>query len=598
MKTILGVMTMGLLVAPMGLAFAAGDDYMPTYIESASGKKIEKIAAGMGPETFQFKDRLAEQRVENWNKTMGMVSRAYDATPFSANTIAENAYTKDVNAQQIVNTVAKYAQMAQNFGNTNTPNSYVPNSDGSVTISQNGLPVMIQNKPVRDQFGNISRQTITMKYDENRLMTDSETTTTDPLGNVSHLSQHFTWTADSKWYANQDTNAYKNILSLVSVETDQTGRTVTTEYHGLQFDGKFTRAYSQSIHDSVYGDSSFTRYNIQYNGNDTTKILSYDEDGIEGDTTYTLHRSNLTYNDRDQLLGYHEEKRVTNLDGSITVISTDAQFTYNEVTSPYGKDIDGSTIPNQLATSTVTSTVTNADGSTRTTTDTMKYDYTNNTLTGAVGTTIFSGREADWIQYTDTQGHVLTVEQDNGVLKSAWYVDADGNKVSVALDQVQAALKPGERYEGSTITQYEVVGITPLAKDSTTTTSYFDQVTGLAYRTEQSTAHFTNGLVNNTARVLSTQEHTISAMPLIDPDQTHLTVRDITTTYSYDANGILTGDGAHGTGTGFVWQYSTQTGWQERGAVTIDVTYQLFYGKPEQTLYQELPAGSSTATNQ
>jgi len=571
-------------------SYALCEDYPEGYSGSGYREYLSsKIQNGYYVDVFKRIDMLQKERVSKRNQVETIIGLSYQAASYSNNKITETENLKSANAAQINTEIALMRRQRLQTAYSEGEFTYIPYSDGKVVYFKDGLVSRVMNERVIDEFGNVSkRDSYNYKYDEKRLLVGFESDTKDPLGNITHARQYgIRYSADSLFYADKDTNANKNTTEYFVEEIDSAGNKKVTHFYGGIYDGKFLRAFSQTIDDSVYGNASFTRYNIRYNG-DPDKMVEYSEDGVEGDVVYTLHRSNITYNDRNQILSYHDERKNTDPLGQSTTIITDALFTYNTVDNPHGKDVaDDTIIPNQLMTSTIITRTSTQYGATQTTVETKQYNYTNNILTGATGHTAFKGRENDILEYTDSEDHVLTVQFDGTTMIAAWYLDANGNKVNVSLDKVTTTLKPGQRYEGTTVTNYEVVGFTPMAKDSSTITSYLEPG-GLVVRTLESTIRYSNGLVNNIARLLSTDEHSATWYNQADTDRTHLSVRDINTRYLYDAKGNLTGNGAIGTGTGTIYDDPAQAGgWLLPRNAIITVTYGIYNGRVLQINYNE-----------
>jgi hypothetical protein len=84
---------------------------------------------------------------------------------------------------------------------------------------------------------------------------------------------------------------------------------------------------------------------------------------------------------------------------------------------------------------------------------------------------------------------------------------------------------------------------------------------------------------------LDTQEHLAISSPLLDPENTHQQIRDITTTYSYDEKGNLVATEGAGTGNG--WEYASDKGWHGKYNSVITIDYEVVLGKALRTNYTE-----------
>jgi hypothetical protein len=169
-----------------------------------------------------------------------------------------------------------------------------------------------------------------MKYSEDRLLTGYDATVKDNLGNVSRMAWSGKYTADSIFYGSDDTNANKRFSEYTVVEYDPAGNMRTTEWHAGYYDGKMLRDFNECIDDKVYGRATFSRTNITYHDNDPKEMFSYHEEGFGTDGLfYETDRTDTTYNDKDQVTTYYEETWKTQIDGTKTKSTVDAELTYN-----------------------------------------------------------------------------------------------------------------------------------------------------------------------------------------------------------------------------------------------------------------------------
>ena len=78
--------------------------------------------------------------------------------------------------------------------------------------------------------------------------------------------------------------------------------------------------FRQEEIDSLYGESSFTRYIDGYENNNAKRPTSYYEEGVDKNgTVYTSTRSNITYNDKHLVTGYHEIRNGTEVTGAVKI---------------------------------------------------------------------------------------------------------------------------------------------------------------------------------------------------------------------------------------------------------------------------------------
>lgn len=505
-KILLGAILMSLLLSPFGLIYA--DDYYPTYLSGGNLAYITRLLhSGYTTAKFIGENWRAEQQVQKRNDIEAMVDRAYRATP-EANTgiwLAEYEHKSTVYAFNAE--IAKQNSQREKVASTELEEGfyYIAYSDEKKVFFQDGLVVRVEGERVVDEFGNVSLRNSYYNYQYNgkRLALGFESDITDPLGNVSHVRRYgMRYTADSVFYANNETEANQNLFAYNEEITDSAGNVAKITWEAISYEGKCVRAYHYKIEDSAYGAAEFTRSNITYENNNPQRMSSYVEEGVGSDgLRYRTVRTNITYSGQNQIAGYHEEKTVFYDDGNETKITTDATFTYATSTPQFGPDTDPD--PDRLQQSIVTTTVQNPDGSQRTITTTMTSLYdAHNQLIGATEHGEFSGQEADWME--------------NGQFRQ------------------------GDTYRGTSDTQYEVIGGRPMAKQTQSQTYFYSATAGALLRTEDTTVDDTNGLRNNLPRLLSTHEHAAVTYTQIDNHgDPQWGIRDVSTVYGYAPNGNL-----------------------------------------------------------
>lgn len=544
------------------------------------------ISTGYQIEEFTRIDMRLKEGIDKRNKVEALVNSSLGATGIANNGIfaAQAEIVQNYESAARAATVQK--QESEKVASAQGAFNYLPNSDGKILYFKDGLIDHIDNERILDEFGNVSlRNSYNYEYNDNRLLTGFESDTKDVLGNIDHFRQYgMLYTADSLFYGDIDTNANKNLVEYFVEETDSAGNKKNTRISGGVFEGKYLRAFSQTVADSVYGNSSFTRTNIIYENNNPRRSVSYHEQGVGTDNlSYSSDRSNITYNNQDQTAGYHDEMIVAHLDGNKTKTITDAKFTYIGAASQFGKDVD----PEQerLAESVLATTTINSDGSIKTETAVVTYGYAGDKLISAAGHSEYNGQEADWWEYVDQSGNILTHAVENDV-EVYFYLDSDTNeKIYVAVEQIDASLKAGDTFVGSSDIQYEILYGVPMSSVSTANVTYYTAVEHQLIRSEQSVQTFTNGLVNNLRRALSMKDvvDTVSAQKDIsgNPETGH---KEIDTAYIYDAK---TGNlvDAQGQGTNATYRL-TDNGW-EYSLSDVTVDYDVIWGKALQAEYTE-----------
>ncbi len=552
----------------------------------------EKIHYGYNVNAFTKNNTLLRQRIERLKRMEDAAKNAENITPESIRAIRTLNQEEEKSYYEHNQMIATEERGAKRTASRIGEFKYIPHSDGSIEYFKNGLVDRVLNQRVVDTFGNVSYEnTYNMKYNDKRLLISYEADEKDSLGNVTHIKwQGAKYAPGSVFYATKDTNAYKNLIEYHTQETDAFGNTKRIDYKADEYSGKLTTKYTMDTYDSVYGKTHFTRSNITYIDNDPDKVKSYHEEGVSADgRSYSLDRYGITYNDKNQVTGYKETKAIYDYNGSlISKVTTEAHFTYKDVPQQFGNDVQ-TPDPDRLESSTITTVESNIDGSAKKETDTTYYDYDSNlNLVNAQETKEFSGQEANWYQYTDSEGHTLSrYENADGTITYS-YIDPETMKqVIVSSDDVTATLKDGDLFKGTSRVKYEIVYGKPMAQQESSQTFFYGAhiSDGELKRVENTVVTYENGLVDNTRRVISQESETRTSYPLIDPDGTHTGYRDIKTTYVYDENAHLID--AYGEGTGSGYEYSDTKGWYGNYTSSITVDYDVILGRALQTDYKE-----------
>jgi len=518
----------------------------PSYLDTNGYRDYlgGKIQNGYDYRTFNERDRITQEVVNKRRQIESLISMSYRANAVSLQATAEAGFQHKENAFSLNSLIAIQRINRQNVAAAQGEFNYIPYSDGKIVYFKDGLISRVENEIVFDEFGNISRKnSYNYQYNDGRLVVSFEADIKDPLGNVTHIRQYgIAYTPDSVFYATNETNARKNVTEYFLEETDHAGNTRLTHFSGATYDGKFLHSYSQTITDSVYGTVSFSRRDIQYAGGDPERQTSYHEEGIGADgLAYSLDRKNITYNGKGQITGYHEKKTIFQTDGGKTEVTQDAEFTY--LANPYqaGSDVD-EVAPDFLLSSKISTSTEESDGAKRTEITTTNYDYNGSTLVGASSHTEFDGQEANWYQFTDTAGHILVKDKTDDGSVLYYYIDQNTKEpVFVPENQVTTPnLQSGDKYKGSSETKFEIIQGKPMAKETDSITYYYSKniSDNELLRVETSSVTFTNGLINNTQRVFSSQEHIEIIYTVQDENgNPQKEVRDITTEYEYDGKG-------------------------------------------------------------
>lgn len=590
-RTITMISILALLISP--LSSLKAEDYPQGYLGSGYREYLSgKIQNGYYVEVFTKIDMRQKEKVNKRNQVEEILEFSYRAGPDSSNEIWGAENLKAESADKINAEIATQRQQRLQVAAAQGEFSYIPYSDGKVVYFTDGLATQVKNERVIDEFGNVSiKNTFNMQYNDKRLLTSYEATLKDNLGNISQLFWYgVSYTPDSVFYGNKDTLANKNISNYYLKEIDSAGNVKLTRWQAVSYEGRLLRAFSQTIEDSIYGNASFTRSNITYEGNNPERPSSYYEEGVGTDgLSYRLDRTN-TYNDKDQITGYYEISRITQVDGAVSIVTTDAKLKYLKVGRQFGPDVEEPD-PDRLLESLITTTVENADGSFRTETTTTKYNYTlNQQLIDAVGSTEFTGQESDYWEYKDRQGHILGRQEDENGNVIYSYVDPDTLKVVIVNpNEITATLEDGFKYKGSSITQYENLYGRLLTKKVDSKTYYYrSNISEESLReVETSTFNYTNGLINNLQRALYRDEHTETTYAY-DPDNSHKRTTDISLKYEYDDKGNLVDlTQVPGTGRGSGWENEPERGWWGEYVSEITREYEVIWGKPVETYSKE-----------
>lgn len=590
-KIIFAVITLAFFIFPFTQLSA--EDYPAGFLGSGYREYLsDKKQNGYYVEVFTKMDLNQKERVNKRNQIEEILAYAYQAAPESANGILATQYQHKYNADNLKVEIAKQHQQREQVASAQIEGgfNYIPHSDGKIDYFKDGLLTRVENERVVDEFGNISiKDTSNMQYNDKRLLTSYDATLKDKMGNVTKLFWYgATYSADSVYYATATTNASKSLAEYTLKEIDPAGNVKLTQWKAVSYEGKYLRAFSQTIEDNVYGTASFKRSNITYAGNNPGQLSSYHEEGIGTDNlAYTLDRTDIAHNgEKDQLTGYHEVMMTTQIDGTKTKATTDAKFNYLGVAHQFGPDVE-ELDPDRILESIITITEENADGSVKTETATTKYDYeAASQLYKASTGSEFNGQEAKWYEYTDRAGHILSRNQDKDDKVTYSYVDADTlQTIAVSEGEVSAALKDGQKFSGTTETQFEILYGKPIAKQTHSVTGYYNPENNKIIRAEDSIITYNNGMVNNLLRTLDSQEYTKITNPLLDPENTHQQTRDIATTYSYDEKANLVD--AQGTGTANGWEYSGEKGWYGKYTSTINIDNEVILGKVLRKTYDE-----------
>ncbi|MDP2910891.1 MAG: hypothetical protein Q8N76_00930, partial [Candidatus Omnitrophota bacterium] len=296
---------------------------------------------------------------------------------------------KGQGVQDIQDQVNKARGATTNAASAGGEYSYALNKDGSRVNYTDGLPSSIENDPITDSYGYVShKNTKNMKYDSNRLMVAYDAEVIDALGNTTRIEwRNGTYSSDSVWWADNNSNAGKYLLGYTETITDPYGTTTMREWSTTR------DAY-----------------------NSAKKYLSYHEivKNAIGNVTSTTDWSKPTY-DGDNVTGYHQVTR----DSYGNAYTTDWTGVYNKA--------------NRLISVVSKDKQENRDMSESESDTTTTYTYdTDDKLISAVGKTKVKGDDGFANFYEGTTDHIYKIL--NGQLKlvdnvtNTKYDNADGSE--------------------------------------------------------------------------------------------------------------------------------------------------------------------------
>jgi hypothetical protein len=543
------------------------------------------IQYGFAEVTFRERNVRMETAVENRNQIQTMLESSYEAGPASVNNIFSAAEQHQETSREVKAAIAQQRQQREAGAAANGEFKYIKYSDKTVFF-QDGLTTRVEGQKEPDEFGNMQvKNMYQMKYNEKQLLISYKGDSTDQLGNTTYFSwSGATYSPDSVFYAADDTNAVKNMLTYTMEEMDHAGNVTVTRFNGAAYEGKYLRAFSETIEDSIYGTTNFTRSNITYAGGDMQKVASYHEEGLTAQNQpYKLDRTHITYNDNRDVTGYQEIKVLAHPDGGTETITTNAQFSYLDQNHLFADNTDTQFVRGKILGSRIKTTLELSDGLKNTENTVTKYEYDGDKIVGASGHSQISGHEADWWQYTDTQGHLLSRAEKDGVTSYFYMDSATKTMVTVPCDQVTAEIKDGNLYEGTADDTYEVLNGKPMLNETQRSISY-RAGDGVISRVEQTTTTYTNGLKNNIQRLLGSQDHVVMHHPNVDPTDEHIATQEVNTTYFYDLKGNLVDAKGSGQGGG---SESESGGLWRKYNTTITLGYQVILGKATRETYEE-----------
>jgi len=539
------------------------------------------IQGGYTVPNFIQNNWRAQEAINKGNQQVELYYHGSVATQKTYDNIAIDKGSLDQSAENA------HAQAAQQRQRMVGLNQYIPSTDGKKVFMLGDQILRIDNERVTDELGNVKmKNTYNIKNNKKGLMASYDANLTDAFGNKSQIQWQGSYTSDSVHYAGKDTNANRNIAQYTMTETDSAGNKKFSSWKAQSYAGKVPTAISESVTVANAGENpytlSFTRSNMKYESNNDNPS-SYEEIGIgEDGLAYYLTRSNISYNGKNQMAGYHEEKKQTQVDGSISTFISTAEFKYKEIGAKFGKDVKDQD-PDQLLESTINTQVKNADDSSKTEETNTKYHYENNKLTGATARTKFDGNEA-WYEYKDKEGRNLTKNTDARGNATFSYEDANTKKI-VEVDKSQVnepTLKSKNKYSGEATKELDAINGELLEKNSGGRTIYYsggEINENQIQRIENLTTDYENELRNNLPRQITSHEHLETTYPALDPNNEHKSVQNIDTNYIYKANGNL--DSASGSGKASGWEYTSQRGWYGKYSIDdIKETYEIKVGKP------------------
>lgn len=554
----------------------------------------KKIARGYSVKAFKSFDAMYKERVDRRNNIEKLIDSAQHTLLYSSHKTKALENEKLSNAYALNKEIYSRKKQRELAASTGTEFNYIKFSDGMSQYFKNGLVSRIKNARRVDEFGNVSLENRhNIKHNDKRLLISYESDIKDSSGNIAHIRWYGAkYSADSVFYGDYETSANRNLTEYRIEEINHAGNVKTSRWKALQYEGKLVRTFYQEIKDSIYGNVSFTRDNINYGNNSKghpTREISYHEKGVGADgLSYRLNRTNITHNEKEQVSSYREEKFTTHVDNLEIKTITDVQFKYISIPHEFGPDVE-TPDSDRLKESIITTTTLNPDGSQKIETTTMNYNYNAaQQLTNTLGNSIFTGQEADWLEYTDSQKHILRRSiNEKGNTTYSYITPETLETITIPAEEVTAALKQGNKYKGIAEMQYDIYYGKPIISQLHSRVSYYGQNInpGELLRIEDSNIIYENELIINIPRAINTQEHTLISSPLKDPENKYKTTRNINTDYLYDNKGNLVD--AYGQGTARGYEYSDTQSWYGEYTSLITIDYSVLLGKALRTTYEE-----------
>lgn len=193
-------------------------------------------------------------------------------------------YERMKTAQELNQELLKAEGVFKRAGSGVSGFNFTEHENGKVVWTKNGLAEKIIGDPVKNKNGTITlRNTYNMQYNKKRLLTDYDAEIVDPRGNTTYVHWHdATYTADSKFYADEKTNANKHLNFYKEEVVDgASGNTTTRVFKSPVYEGKFLRKYTEELTDSRSPDkiTEKVRYGIQYDSDHN--MTEYKEDITE-----------------------------------------------------------------------------------------------------------------------------------------------------------------------------------------------------------------------------------------------------------------------------------------------------------------------------
>ena len=274
-------------------------------------------------ERLSYKERLSRSQTEAEQQIDRQKSKVLDKI---TNTLNRDVQKNLQNAEDL----SAQAQEARNktfaILGQNSLFNYVHYEDGKVIWMQDGLAKKIENERILDANGNVSiRTTYDMNYNSKRLLTDYESDTKDPLNNITHVEWRAgAYTADSVYYATEQTSARQLITDYVQETTDDFGNVSKVTWSGGVYDGRLLTGYHQVSVDARGNSSSKDWMEAQYDENRQIRGFKEIETDVHGNTrtriwsggTYIknpsfrddLKKQGISQSAPEYLLtGYHED---------------------------------------------------------------------------------------------------------------------------------------------------------------------------------------------------------------------------------------------------------------------------------------------------